>query len=81
MGHEGAKDGLGQMASDGLALRAGRAVRIDGLQKRADLNGRKGRVVRQEGERWVGACPRRPPRCASVPAPKAQRACARPRAC
>eukprot|EP00802_Teleaulax_amphioxeia_P009965 Tamp_09990.p1 GENE.Tamp_09990~~Tamp_09990.p1 ORF type:complete len:580 (-),score=204.40 Tamp_09990:276-2015(-) len=41
------------MASDGLALRAGRAVRIDGLQKRADLNGRKGRVVRQEGERWV----------------------------
>jgi hypothetical protein len=35
-------------------LRPGRAVRIEGLTKKTELNGKKGKLVRQEGERWIG---------------------------
>jgi hypothetical protein len=42
-----------EMGENGAGLRAGRSVRIEGLKKRTELNGLKGKVVRQEGERWV----------------------------
>jgi hypothetical protein len=36
------------------SLRPGRSVRIEGLQKRADINGKQGKIVRLDGERWIG---------------------------
>jgi hypothetical protein len=41
-----------------MSLRAGRSVRIQGLQNKTELNGQYGKVVRQEGERWVVQVPR-----------------------
>jgi len=50
------------------ALRPGRRVRIDGLQKRPELNGTLGKIVRLEDERWLGvpllSCSRFPLACA-----------------
>jgi len=41
-------------AKGGTQLRPGRRVRIDGLQKRQELNGTLGKIVRLEDERWLG---------------------------
>ena len=34
-------------------LKPGRQVRIEGMQKKVELNGKKGKIIRLEGERWV----------------------------
>lgn len=36
-----------------MCKQPGRNVRIEGLQKKTEINGKKGKVVRLEGERWV----------------------------
>ena len=38
-------------------LRPGRTVRIEGLMGKPELNGKTGRLLRQEGERWVVKVP------------------------
>lgn len=43
------------MAGVAASLRPGRSVRIEGLQKRADINGKRGKIVRLDGERWIGS--------------------------